>query len=361
VIGSITNAPPWTNISQRGIAYRDDDDTFYIGGWNEGIIYHVKGLSYPDKGAVISSCSPSDANISGLAWNGSMGVLWEATNSPDDTIYELNPDDCTVLSTLAHPTPGFNGAGIEMDEVGNLWTIGQSPNKAYLLDSGVPAFSDVPWLSVDPSSGTLAVGKSQTLTVSVDTTGLTPGVYLASIFVRSNSGRENRLRIPVSLIVTAYQQGVNAGGAAYKDTLSDPWAADQAYTSGKWGYVQKSSTATTTKAITGTNDQTLFKSQRIDPYAYRFDNVPNGVYQVELRFAELQGDKIGKRLFDVIVEDTMVLPAHDITYQVGTLAADSYTFFVPVADNRMDVRLVPRAKSDKPVVNALRVTHRPDR
>ena len=56
----------------------------------------------------------------------------------------------------------------------------------------------------------------------------------------------------------------------------------------------------------------------------------------------------------VTSEDTTVLPAHDITYQVGTLAADSYTFFIPVADNRMDVRLVPRAKSDKPVVNALR-------
>jgi hypothetical protein len=323
----------------------------------------VKGLSYPDKGTVISSCTPSDGSISGLAWNGSMGVLWEATNSPTDTIYELNPDDCTVLSTLAHPqTGGFEGAGIEMDELGNLWTIAQSPNRAYLIDSGVPAFSDVSWLSVTPTSGTLAAGQTAALTVTVDTTGLTPGVYLASLFVRSNSGREDRLRVPVSLIVTAYQQAVDAGGAAYTDAQGDPWAADRAYSSGSWGYVQKSKTTSTTKAISGTPDPTLFKSQRIDPYAYRFDNVPNGVYQVDLRFAELAGgEKLGKRLFDVIIENTTVLPAHDIVYQVGTFAADSYTFFVPVADGRMDVRFVPNAKTDPPVVNALRITHRPDR
>lgn len=362
VTDTITGSFPWTGISQRGLAYRDDDDTFYIGGWNEGVIYHVKGLSYPDKGAVISSCTASDPTISGLAWNGSMGVLWEATNSETDTIYELNPDDCTVLSTIPHPTPGFNGAGIEMDAVGNLWTIGQSPNRAYLLESGVPAFSDVSWLSEVPASGTLAPGKTQAVKVTIDTTGLTPGVYLASIFVRSNSGREGQIRVPVSLVVTAYQQAVDAGGGAkYTDTFGDPWAVDQAYKAGSWGYVQKSKTLSTTKAVAGTSDPTLYKTERIDPYAYRYDNVPNGIYQIELRSAELENMKIGKRLFDVIVENTTVLPAHDIAFEAGTFKADDHTFFVEVLDNRLDVRFVPRAGSNPPIINALRVTHRPDR
>jgi subtilisin family serine protease len=361
VTDSISGAFPWTQISQRGLAYREDDDSFYIGGWNEGVIYHVKGLSYPDKGAVIGSCRPSDPDISGLAWNGSMGVLWAATNSPTDTIYELNPDDCTVLSTVKHPTPGFNGAGIEIDAVGNLWTIGQNPNKAYLIESGVPAFSDVPWLTVTPSSGSLAAGATQSLTVTVDTTGLEPGVYLASIFVRSNSGREPQLRVPVSLIVTAYQQAVNAGGNAYTDTLGDPWAKDKAHSVGSWGFIQKGKVVTTTKAIAGTSDQPLYKSQRVDPYAYRYDSVPNGVYQVDIRSAELEKVKIGKRLYDVIVENTLVLPAHDIMYDAGALTADDHTFFVEVTDGRMDVRFVPRAGFNLPVINALRVTHRPDR
>jgi hypothetical protein len=105
-LASIVGAFPWTSTSQRGLAYRPDDDSFYIGGWNSGIIYHVAGLADPGKGRVLGSCQPVDGGISGLAWNGTVGVLWVATNSPQDTIYQLNPDDCTVLSTVQRRGPG---------------------------------------------------------------------------------------------------------------------------------------------------------------------------------------------------------------------------------------------------------------
>jgi hypothetical protein len=191
---------------------------------------------------------------------------------------------------------------------------------------------------------------------------LTPGVYLASVFVLSDAAKQSTLRIPVSLIVSAYQQGVNAGGNNYTDGLGDPWVVDQKYKTGGWGYTDKSGTTSSRKAISGTTDPLLYQTQRVAPYAYRFDNVPNGIYQVDFKFAELDArEKNGKRLFDVIVENTLVLPAHDIAYDVGTLAADNHTFFVEVVDGRMDVRFIARAGSDNPVINALRVTHRPDR
>ena len=47
VVDSITGAFPWTGISQRGLAYRPDDNSFYIGGWNEGVVYHVRGSRVP--------------------------------------------------------------------------------------------------------------------------------------------------------------------------------------------------------------------------------------------------------------------------------------------------------------------------
>jgi hypothetical protein len=364
VVSSITGAFQWTNTSQRGLAYRSDDDSFYIGGWNEGIVYHIAGLSAAQPGQVLGTCMPADGAISGLAYNGAAGVLWAATNSPTDTIYELNPTDCTVLSTLAPPqSGGFQGAGLEMDESGNLWMIAQSPNRAYLVDSGVPAFNDVPWLSESPTSGTVAAGKSQKITVTINTAGLAPGLYLASLYVGTTAAHQPQLKVPVSLYVPDYQQAVNSGStSAYVDSLGDTWPADQMYATGKWGYVQKSKTDSTSKAITGTADPKLFQTQRIDPYGYRFDKVPNGTYQVELEFAELNAkEKIGARLFDVIVEDTLILPAHDIVYQVGTQAAESRTFFLNVTDGQMDIRLIPRAGSDLPVINAARITHRTDR
>jgi len=151
------------------------------------------------------------------------------------------------------------------------------------------------------------------------------------------------------------------GGSAYTDTLGDPWTADRTYSAGSWGYVQKSKTDSTNRTIAGTTEQALFKTQRIDPYDYRFDKVPNGIYQIELNFAEIVNEKLGKRLYDVIIENMLVLPAHDIAYEVGTFKADKHAFFVEVADGQMDVRLIPRAGSDKPVINSLRVTRRPDR
>ena len=362
VTDSISGTFPWTAISQRGLAYRPDDDSFYVGGWNEGTIYHVKGLSHTDKGAVIGQCKPADGGISGLAWNGAMEVLWAATNSATDSIYELNPDDCTVLSVLPHPTPGgFQGGGLEMDETGNLWMIAQNPNKVFLVESGVPAFIDVPWLTVEPLKGSVPPGGKQSLSVTVNTTGLSAGTYLASIFVVSNSAREGRLRIPVSLVVTDYQQGVNAGGSNYKDKAGDTWSADRRHTNGSWGYVQSSSTRSTSHSIKGTEDQKLFQTLRRDPYAYRFDGVPNGVYQVDLRFAEFENIGPGKRVFDVIFENTLVLPAHDIFYEVGRYTAEAKTYFIEVTDGRADLRLIPRAGFQKPIINALRITRRPDR
>lgn len=362
VVDSITGSFPWTSTSQRGLAYRSDDDTFYIGGWNEGIIYHVKGLSHADKGAVIGQCRPADGSISGLAWNEAAGVLWVATNSPTDTIYELNPSTCEVLATLAHPQPYYNGGGLEMDAEGNLWMISQSPNMVYLVESGVPAFSDVPWLSESPQSGTIDPGGSQSVAVTIDTSGMSPGVYAATLFISSNSGRQPTLRIPVSLIISAYRQGVNAGGNAYTDREEDGWATDQRWTSSNgWGYVERSQTRRSNRPIAGTDDDTLYQVQRIDPYAYRFDNMPSGVYQIELRFAELQNQRIGRRLFDVIVENTLVLPSYDIAYEVGSYTADDHSFFVEVTDGRLDIRFIRQRGYDPPIINALRVTQRPDR
>lgn len=360
-VSSLTGSP-WSNVSQRGLAYKSSDDTFYVGGWNEGIIYHVAGLSHATPGALISSCTPSDWAISGLAYNEAMDVLWMATNSETDTIYELNPQDCTVLSTLAPPQGGsFQGAGLEMDAEGNLWVVSQSPNTVYLVDSGVPAFSDVSWLSVSPVQGELAAGSSTALNVTVNTTGLQPGLYLASVFVRTNSGREPTLRVPVSVVVTDYLQAVNSGGDNYTDASGDTWVKDKAHANNSWGYMQRGKVNRTNHAISDTSDPSLYQDQREDMYGYRFDNVPNGVYQIEFRFAELEKVRLGQRLFDAIIEDSVVLPAHDIQYEVGRYAAEDRTFFVEVTDGRLDVRLLTRSGSKPAVINALRVTHRVDR
>jgi len=354
----ISGAFPWTGISQRGLAYRPDDDSFYIGGWNEGILYHVAGFSHPAPGAVLNQCNAPDFNISGLAWNAAVGQVWEATNSPTDTIYRVDPTTCAAVSTLPHPRPGFNGAGLEMDENGNLWMIAQDagPNTAYLIDSGVPAFSDVPWLSESPTEGTINPGGHTDIAVTVDTTGLAPGsVYQATLTFRTNSGRQPNLSVPVRLVVP--KLGFNSGGSSYTAVGGDPWLADRAYTAAnKAGYVQSPPrTVSTNSAIAGTDDDPLYQKARITAMTYRFSGLPNFVYRLELKFAEIENKSPGQRQFDVIVNGQPYLIAFDIAALAGRNTALDRTTLVSPTNGEITVQLATRRSTGVPILNAIRV------
>jgi hypothetical protein len=85
------------------------------------------------------------------------------------------------------------------------WLYGQ--DGAIILENSVPyavafePFSDVPWFSVTPASGSVAVDETQPLTVTVDTTGLAPGTYQAELVVRTNDPLNRILKTTVTLVV----------------------------------------------------------------------------------------------------------------------------------------------------------------
>jgi predicted phage tail protein len=141
----------------------------------------------------------------------------------------------------------------------------------------------------------------------------------------------------------------------------ETWAGDQAYSTGSWGYLYRANEAITRSAIAGTDDDRLYQTARRGQLEYRFDGLSPGVYQVDLRFAEIQNRKPNQRLFDVIVEGNLVLPAFDIAGEVGQNTADDKSFFVPVTDGQLSIRFIPRQADKEALVNAIRVTHRPDR
>ena len=211
----------------------------------------------------------------------------------------------------------LNGAGLGWTTPGNLWMIGQTPNTAYLVDGSV-RLRGRPWISENPSRERSPQAYSN-IQVTVNTAGMAPGVYQATLTFVTDSGRQPTFSVPVRLVVAAYQQGFNSGGSAYTDGIRDPLAADRAYTAANGsGYVQSpSKTASTSKPIAGTTDDPLYQNARITPMNYRFTELPAGTYQVELRFAEIQSKKPGKRQFDVIVNGMPFLIAFDIAALVG--------------------------------------------
>jgi hypothetical protein len=64
--------------------------------------------------------------------------------------------------------------------------------------------SDIPWVSADPVSGTVAGGSSVAVNVTFDSTGLAVGTYSGNLCVTSNDPDEPLVVVPVELEVTPY-------------------------------------------------------------------------------------------------------------------------------------------------------------
>jgi fibronectin type 3 domain-containing protein len=145
---------------------------------------------------------------------------------------------------------------------------------------------------------------------------------------------------------------VNSGGPQYTDSANQVWAADTGFNTG--------STVSVTNAIAGTSDPALYRTERWDPgtapeLAYAF-TVPNGTYTVKLHFAETWsgGQAVGKRVFDVFLENQLVLDNLDIFAQVGGYTALIKTFQVSVTDGQLNISFA-HGSADDPQIGAIEI------
>jgi hypothetical protein len=294
------------------------------------------------------------------------GGVTDGFNTVTNQVLSYDPGSDAWTALPNAPTPRYRSGG-----ACGFYKIGGSsggftptPDSELLSELDQCGVSDVPWLTEDPASGTVNPGGSQDVHVTVDTHGLAPGVYGATMTFRTNSGRHPNLQVKIKLIVPAYEQGVDAGATSdYTDGLGDTWSTDQAYSSTNgWGYVQSKPKTTSTKStIGGTTDPKPYQTARVTPMTYKFTGLPAGNYLVELKFAEIEGKKPGKRVFDVSVNDAPFLVAWDIAAHVGqNTALDKSTFVTVPANGEVDVSLAARKGQGDPILNAVRLTQRPD-
>ncbi|MEU1350971.1 S8 family serine peptidase [Streptomyces sp. NPDC005795] len=225
--------------------------------------------------------------------------------------------------------------------------------------------SGAAWLKVAPASGTLGAGGQQKVSLTFDTAAAKPGtVYTGTLVLTSQSARTPTLSLPLKLVVPAYQKGVDVGAdTASLDALGDTWTQDRPYAEGSFGYVGDGTVLSyTRKDIAGagsSQEQQLLRWGREGVSEYRFGAVPNGVYQVELGFAEPAGVKPGQRVFDVTAEGLEKVADVDVRLESGgARTALSRTFTVKVTDGRLEVGF--KAVTGTTLVNSIRVTHRPD-
>src|SRR5262249_43701307 len=102
---------------------------------------------------------------------------------------------------------------------------------------------------------------------------------------------------------------INAGGPQYTDPQGVQWSADQYFDAGL--------TWSTTSGISGTSSVPLYQTCR---YGFNFDYVipvPNGTYQVNLKFSEVSMTAAGQRVFNVAINGAAVLQNFDVFAQAG--------------------------------------------
>ncbi|MBD3288531.1 hypothetical protein GF337_06970, partial [candidate division KSB1 bacterium] len=118
-----------------------------------------------------------------------------------------------------------------------------------------------------------------------------------------------------------YLTRINCGGVAYFDGRGQQWSADQAYTTGSFGYIG-GQTYSTSDPIGWTNEDLLYQSERWGQSAYQFD-VRNGTYRVILHFAEIYFENENKRLFDIKLNGETAVSNYDIFDEAGHDVATS--------------------------------------
>jgi hypothetical protein len=227
-----------------------------------------------------------------------------------------------------------------------------SPTNASLLASQSQQFAAT-------VTGTTNLGVTWTYSPQVGTlvtSGTTAGLYTApssittgqTVYVTATSAADptQAASATVSLVPPFSPIFVHSGGAAYTDTLGQVWSADAGFIGGN--------TASTTSTIVNTPDPKLYQTERYGNFSYQF-TIPNGSYNVVLKFAETYWTKTGQRIFNVSINGTPVLTNFDITAAAGAvLTAIDETFPVTVTNNRITIQFTS-GSADLPKVSAIQI------
>ncbi|GLT28500.1 hypothetical protein SLA2020_034260 [Shorea laevis] len=163
------------------------------------------------------------------------------------------------------------------------------------------------------------------------------------------------------------------GAASFNVTITEKWAVSNvgfSFDRSSQNYVQNA-----LEQVINTDLPDLFKTSRISPGSLRYYGLglENGPYTVNLLFAEtafkdrskLTWDSLGRRVFDVYIQGTIVLKDFDISKEAGGVyRAITKNFNATVTENHLEIHLfwagkgtwgIPEAGYYGPSISAINV------
>jgi hypothetical protein len=201
-----------------------------------------------------------------------------------------------------------------------------------------------PALTAPASLDIPAGATSATFTVSAASPIVAAGTAVVNATVAQTSGACSLTLTPPAGAFTPIR--VNAGGPAYVDSKGQTWKADNA----------GGSTYTSTRAVAAPADATLYATERYSTAAFQYQYpVPNGNYNVRLKFAEIWFTSPDQRVFNVEINGRIVLANYDPAARAGaSFKAVDEVVPVTVTGGSITIRLVPVVSTPK--ISAFEIT-----
>ena len=190
---------------------------------------------------------PVGENVRGMEFDPTTGILWGGeggAGGSNDGIFTINVT--TGAATLVGNTGlGSNTPAVHFDQAGNLYGTnggGGAPNDLISINKttgvgttiGPIGFTAVagmsarntfgagagaPWLSENPTGGTLPSGESADIQIIANSTGLAPGDYTANVIISSNDPDNPDTTMPVMLTVLANDPEISVAPTSINQTL----------------------------------------------------------------------------------------------------------------------------------------------
>jgi serine/threonine protein kinase/Flp pilus assembly protein TadD len=149
---------------------------------------------------------------------------------------------------------------------------------------------------------------------------------------------------------------IDCGGKEHEEPDGSLWSADRFHRGGRTD-LPSGEVSRFGGAISGTHRPFLHRGGRWFPEGAPRPGysvpLPPGRWRVTLHFAETWFRHAGARVFDIVLEERVVLEAYDPFAAVGFAAADPKEFAVEVRDGALDIDFVHRA--DCPRISAIEI------
>ncbi len=159
----------------------------------------------------------------------------------------------------------------------------------------------------------------RTVTLSVPDIDLTIISNLLALGMKDDSDPPNSATVLVTTIINpqplTFPANINIGGSGTNTYLGDQWW----YADTEYGREDGSATWTD-QDITNTSDDTIYAASANRLVTYRVRVSPS-IYRLILNFSENYYDQIGKRVFDIYCEGTMIASDLDLFALVGKNSA----------------------------------------